>query len=228
MRERRTAVIVGGTGNVGRECLRTFTDAGFRTLSLSRHAPQHEGADNELWRCCDVTDETAFRAVLAEVLGPPVDMTALIYTPALPPDVEVGLAEYPMEAWQQTLAVYVTGFLVAFQEGLRLMKAGGHIVALGSAVTRFEEQHLPPFFAGHYSAAKAALNELCKWGRREAHQRGLLLSRVAPGALDVPYHREAPLNRRPKATLPVPNLVREIVTAVSDARELDVEMVTST
>ena len=174
---------------------------------------------------CDVTDEATFRVALADVLGRSRDMTVVVYTPALPPDVDVCLAAYPMEAWQRTIAVYVTGFLVAFQECLRLMRRGDHIVALGSAVTRFDEQHLPSLFAGHYSAAKAALNELCKWGRREAHMRGLLLSRVAPGALDVPYHREAPEERRPKAMLPVPVLVGQIVKAVDEGRELDLEIV---
>jgi 3-oxoacyl-[acyl-carrier protein] reductase len=172
-----------------------------------------------------VTDVAAFRTTLTEVLGHSGHATVLVYTPALPPDVDIGLASYPLEAWQSTFAVYVTGFLVAFQEGLRLMRPGGHIVALGSAVTRFDGQHLPPLFAGHYSAAKAALNELCKWGRREAHRKGVLLSRVAPGALDVPYHREAPEERRPRAMLPVPVVVGQIVMAVNEARELDLEIV---
>lgn len=224
MSEMRTAVIVGGTGNVGRECLRCFTESGFQTWALSRHAPDNNLCCG-LWKHCDVTNELDFRGALAEVLGPLSDMAVLVYTPAFPPDVEIGLADYPMEAWRQTLTVYVTGFLVAFQEGLRLMKSGGHIVAIGSAVTRFDGQHLPPINAGHYSAAKAALNELCKWGRREAHTRGLLLSRIAPGALDVPYHREAPKERRPKATLPVPALVRQIIDAVNEGRELDLELV---
>ena len=225
MPSQRTVVIVGGTGNVGTECANRFGTTGFEVWQLSRRAPATSTDSSGRWRQCDATDTLSFRQILAEISEESGGIDVLVYTPALPPDVEVPLGVYPLDAWCGTWNIYVTGFLVAFQEALRLMEPHGHIVAIGSAITRLNENTLPPFHAGHYAAAKAALNELCKWGRREAHARGVLLSRVAPGALDVPYHRGAPEARRPKAMLPVPQLVDLILGAVNDEKELDIDIV---
>lgn len=110
---------------------------------------------------------------------------------------------YPAEAWRATFEVYLTGFLFPLQHALRLLPRGGHVIAISSAITRFAATNLPGgFWAGHYAAAKAALDELCKWARREAHQRGLMLSRIAPAALDTDFHRSAPAFRRPSAVIP--------------------------
>jgi 3-oxoacyl-[acyl-carrier protein] reductase len=227
MKGQKTAVIVGSTGNVGMECERCFAESGFSVLGLSRHAPAGGTASRGRWRQCNVRDERAFRGLLTDIWNENGSMDAMVYTAGLPPDADVCLAEYQIDAWHEACDVYITGFLVAFQEALRLMMPGGHIIAVSSAVTRFSGERLPPLFVGHYAATKAALNELCKWGRREANSHGLLLSRIAPGALDVPYHRLAPKERRPPAVLPVRGIAEQIVSAVTEARELDLEIVAS-
>src|SRR5579859_1350860 len=221
---RKIAVIVGGTGQVGSVCAATLAQNGFRVFSLSRHPSVDSGPEVE-WHSCDVLDSEAFRSLLNEIAVASGTFDALVYTPALNPDVDIPLAEYSLERWHANWNVYVTGFLVAFQESLKLMRGGGHVVALGSAVTRFTWDHLPPFFAGHYAVTKAALNELIKWSKREAHANGILLSRIAPGALDVPFHRNAPDHRRPKKVIPVPQVVEQIVVALLNSTELDLEIV---
>ncbi len=221
---KKVAVVVGGTGQVGSVCTATLAENGFRVFSLSRHPSVDSGAEVE-WHFCDVLDPRAFRSLLNEIVGMSGTLDALVYTPALSPDVDIPLSEYSLERWQANWNVYVTGFLVAFQESLKLMKGGGHIVALGSAVTRFTWDHLPPFFAGHYAVTKAALNELIKWSKREAHAKGILLSRIAPGALDVPYHRNASDHRRPKNMIPVPQVVDQIAAALLNSTELDLDII---
>jgi len=149
----------------------------------------------------------------------------LIYTAGLEPDSDIPLAVYRTDAWCATFNTYVTGFFFCFREGLKVIERGGHIVAVSSAITRFPANALPPIYAGHYAAAKAALDELCKWGRREAHERGILLSRIAPGAIDTPFHRAAPAHLRPPALLPVQVVTEKIVQAVMNGEEIDQELV---
>ena len=225
MGKQQTAVIVGGTGNVGGECARRFRAAGYRVWQLSRHAPPPDQGFGAEWRECDVLDSASFRRMLRRISTDTGQLDILVYTAGLPPDTDMPLAAYPLDAWYATWNTYVTGFLVAFQEAIQLMKPHGHFVVIGSAITRLSENTLPPFHAGHYAAAKAALNELCKWGKREAHAQGFLLSRISPGALDVAYHRDAPTERRPKAMVPVPRLVDLIITAINDAKELDLDVI---
>jgi NAD(P)-dependent dehydrogenase (short-subunit alcohol dehydrogenase family) len=145
----------------------------------------------------------------------------LIYSAGFAPDADIPLAAYSTAAWLKTLNTYVTGFFLCFRESLQVMEKTGHIVAVSSAVTRFRANALPPIYAGHYAAAKAALDELCKWGKREAAERGILLSRIAPGAVDSPVHRTAPVHLRPSAMVPVSVVSEKIIAALLSGEEID-------
>jgi NAD(P)-dependent dehydrogenase (short-subunit alcohol dehydrogenase family) len=149
----------------------------------------------------------------------------LIYSAGRTPDVAVPLMKYEPEEFAKTFDVYVRGFLHAFQITLPHMTCGGHIVILGSAVTRFPSDHLPPIYAGHYAAAKAALAELAKWARREAHQKNVLLSLVAPGAVDTATHCIGALSQIPKNLLSIETLTAAILGMVLNGIEGDLQMV---
>jgi 3-oxoacyl-[acyl-carrier protein] reductase len=231
--ERRVAVIVGGSGQIGRVIAEHFLREGCRVAIVSRGTAGSAFLENwdrdarartTQYRA-NVGDEREVKACLASINGELKQIDFLIYTPGLPPDTDVPLAMYPTAKWEQTFGVYVTGLFLFFRETLPYLGDGGHIVVLSSAATRFRGDNLPPFFAGHYAAAKAAVNEFCKWARREAHERSVLLSRIAPAAVDVPFHRNAPPNRRPPAMIPVDVIASKVVRAAIDGIEIDEELV---
>lgn len=229
----KVAVVVGGSGIIGSEIVSQLLQAGCNVAVVARskerfdeHKDQAAIARSQaMFFHADITIEDDVQTCLQKIKSTMGRINFLIYAPGFAPDPDVPLAEYPLSNWHLTFNTYVTGFFLCFREGLKLIKEGGHIVAVSSAVTRFPADKLPPLYAGHYAAAKAGLDELCKWGRREAHERNILLSRVAPGAIDTPFHRAAPTHRRPLALLPAHNVAATIVEAIINGKEVDLEMV---
>ena len=227
------AVIVGGSGQIGRVIAEHFLREGCRVAIVSRGRTDMSFLENwdqnarEYTTQCraNVRNESEVKDCLCKISGDLKQIDFLIYAPGLPPDTDLPLAKYPTAKWEETFEVYTTGLFLFFRETLPYLRAGGHIVVLSSAVTRFRGDNLPPFFAGHYAAAKAAVDEFCKWARREARERGVLLSRIAPAAVDVPFHRNAPPDRRPPAMIPVDVIASEVVRAALDGTEIDEELV---
>lgn len=229
MTEAPLVVVIGVTGAIGSALAERLVDRGYRIIGLSRSAgligrfaSSGSGLRGELHESSvDVRDIDAVRAAARDVanrVGPP---KAVIYAVGRPPDVEVSLLEYPAAEWSATIDTYVSGFIYSVQCFAPLLQSGGHIVALGSAITRFTTATLPPFHAGHYAAAKAALDAVCVWARRDLHARGILLSRLAPSAVDTDYHRRAPRERRPPTVVPMERLCYRIISAIENHEEID-------
>ena len=212
---------------VRKRVLDQFVSAGCRVAVVSRGITEMywpDKADILIFRG-DASDEFQLRDVLHQVKAAFGRIDFFIYAAAIEPDPDNPISEYSLASWEQTYRTYVTGVFICMKEALHHLEARGHFVVLSSAVTRFEEKSLPPLYVGHYASAKAALNELCKWVRREFHARGLLLSRIAPAAVDIPYHRDAPPYRKPTKLIPLDLIASRIVHASLDNVEVDEEIV---
>jgi len=92
---------------------------------------------------------------------------------------------------------------------------------MSSAVKRFSSDNLPPIYAGHYAASKAALDELLKWAKREAHEKGILLSLIAPAVVDTPFQQNALIYRKPPAVISLTQLSDEVSKALLTKKEYD-------
>ncbi len=228
MKSENVVLVIGATGAIGRALSSGFVESGWRVVGVSRHEPSYDSLsspESYVHLTGDVTAESAVPSIFYAARRIFGSLRSVVYTPALEPDVDVPLLSYPLSNWHRTMNIYASGFLSCLQQAARELPAGGHIVVLGSAVTRFDSKSLPPLFLGHYAAAKSALNELCKWGRREAHEKGLLLSRFSPSAVAVPFHQNAPSYRKPPAMVPLDYLTGRIVGAVQRGVEIDEDLV---
>ena len=216
----RTCVIFGGTGTVGRTIADFLLESSWNVVTVSRHPP--EVSDNAAKHVvADVTSEESVTAAVNRIADA-ASINALVYAVGLRPDVAVPLSQYNSADWRSTFATYLDGFFYVYKAVLPAMERGGHIVALSSAITRLTSDTLPPFNAGHYAAAKAALDEFCKWARKEAHGKGLLLSRLAPASVRSPASNllRVPLSN----SLPVADVASRVVSAIVDHHELDEQM----
>lgn len=224
----KTVIIIGGTGEIGTAVCRRFSETGYSIAAVSRH-PRTSSAcptiEHELFVAADVADPRSLRAAFDAVCKAFGTVNAIIYTPGRIHDSDVPISDYSLQDWGDTYAVYVTGFFLTVKEALGCVPSGGHVVAISSAVTRFQSAALPALHLGPYASAKAALDEFCKWARRDLHERGILLSRIAPGAVDVRVHRAAPVSKKPPALIPMADLVERIVKAVLDGKEIDERIV---
>jgi NAD(P)-dependent dehydrogenase (short-subunit alcohol dehydrogenase family) len=228
----KVAIVIGGSGNIGAPLVGRFCDIGYRVVAVARHKrqllPLGMGASNRrvVIRTADARRERETIRLFDEVKATFKRIDVLVYTPGIEPDLATPVARCTAAQWRDTFDVYTYGFFLALREGLRVVNSGGHIVVVSSAVTRFRAEALPEgIFAGPYASAKAAVDELCKWGRREAHDRGIYLSRLSPGAIATPFHLTAPPERRPPGLIPMEQVVETITSSVCEGREFDLQLV---
>lgn len=232
MDKSNVAVIIGGTGHIGTAIVVELRKLGCNVAVVARHEhsleefPENtfdDGARISIHQA-DASVEDQIKRCLNEVKEDFGRIDYVVYSAGITPE-DVPLAEYSTESWERTFDVYVKGFFLCFREGMRTIERGGHMVAISSAITRFPTDMLPKIHAGQYAAAKAALDEFVRWGRREAHDNGLLLSRVAPGAVDTPFHQNARASRRPAAVLPLDLIANKVTEALRTAHEIDLQIV---
>ena len=229
----RTVAVIGATGNIGSAVTKQFARMGYSVIAMARRLDRLQALDRDtagLGPCIrtlsiDVCDEASTRECFASLAQMSAEIGGVVYAAGLPPDVDISLAQYPIADFRLAFEVYVTGFLAVFQQVVARLNPGGHLLVLSSAITRLSSDRLPGFHAGHYAACKGALDYLIIWARREAHKSGLLLSRLAPGAVDCEYHRSAPPNFRAPALLPMSAVVERITFAIDQRIEIDEQMV---
>jgi len=225
----KTVFVLGGTGGIGSAVVHSFHRLGWHVAVMARGCkPKNLNLSNDksvTLYTGNAADENDMRRVgreFAEVHG---RADCLVYSVGVPPDIGIALSEYPVEDWDTTFDTYVKGFLLSFQVMLPYMNSGGHIIALGSAITRFSSDSLPPIYAGHYAAAKAALSELVKWSRREAKEKGVRVSLLSPGAVDTAAHKVGDLANVPKKLLPLSVVCDAILSMITNGIEGELQVV---
>lgn len=228
-----TAILVGGTGAIGSELAVSLLDLGCKVAIVARgqtHSlllESHPLYKEVVFHHADIRDENDVRIAFRDLRRRIGHLKFLIYTAGVKPDVSVSLAKYPYKDWLDCFSIYVLGFFLCFREAMEFSEHGDHIFVISSAITRMHAADLPPFHAGHYSMAKAALDELCKWARREANSQGVLLSRLAPGAVETPAQAFLRSRTGHYPTIPVAVLVAKVIRAIMDKQQIDEQILPS-
>jgi hypothetical protein len=105
---------------------------------------------------------------------------------------------------------------------LRFLEPGSSLAVLSSAITRFTPDQLPPeIHAGHYLTATTAKDMLVECLRCDPTvcERGLLIHRLAFGAVDTPFHRDC--KHTPSVMLPVKFVANQVVAALASDEVVD-------
>jgi glucose 1-dehydrogenase len=92
------------------------------------------------------------------------------------------LVDMPLESWQKTLDVNLTGAFLCCREAARLMD-GGTIVVNTSV-----HEVMPWMRFSHYAASKGGLKLFVQSIAKELAPRGIRVCSVAPGAIDTPIN----------------------------------------
>ncbi len=107
--------------------------------------------------------------------------------------------------------VQAHSYLVAHE----LLRRGGRVVVIGSAITRLEESTCPPWLnSWHYLAANAAKEALVRGLRHNPATRHweLRIHYLAFGAVNTPFHHGC--EHKPPAMLEVDEVVEEVLAAL--------------
>lgn len=95
--------------------------------------------------------------------------------------------EMPLAAWQQVIAVNLTGAFMCAQRAARAMirsKTGGAIVNISSV-----HQIIPWGGFSHYCVTKAGLDMMTKTAALELANQNIRVNTVAPGAIKTPINQ---------------------------------------
>ena len=186
--EPRTAVVVGGSGGIGRAAAARLAETGVERVVLvyrGNHAAAQSAAAELAFHGCeplmvqaDITTESGLDA-LQSCVRANVDgrVDVLVYSAGYR-SLASGLERDPVE-WQRALAVGVDGFVGVVQVVAPTMPHGGRIVAISglSGIRAYSTSHM------RMGVAKAALQHAVRYLALELAPRGITANAVAFGAV---------------------------------------------
>ncbi|HET6198248.1 MAG TPA: SDR family oxidoreductase [Acetobacteraceae bacterium] len=186
----RVLLLTGASRGIGHATVRTFSDAGWRVLTISRHpfdarCPWEGGAKNHIQ--LDLADMARVQAEmphLRDIVGGRLD--ALInnaaVSPKRPDGGKIGALDLQYADW---LHIFNVNFFacVALVQGLRepLEAAQGSVVNMTSIVG----SRVHPFASAAYAASKAALWALTRELAADLGRAGVRVNAVSPGEIDT-------------------------------------------
>ena len=91
-----------------------------------------------------------------------------------------GIANVPVEVWDEVYNINVRAAFLLIQAGVPHMKEGGRIINVGSVITRFGHEWLAV-----YGASKGALDAMTVAIAQELGAKGITINVVAPGPIST-------------------------------------------
>lgn len=180
----RHAIVTGGAAGLGLAIAQRLLASG-GTVSLwdrdqaaGRAAAEKLGAGASFVQV-DVTDETSVRDAVQSTVRRSTRVDALVNSAGITgPNVK--LWDYPLQDWQQVMAVNLNGLFLCCREVVPVMKQAnyGRIVNIASVAGKDGNPN-----ASAYSASKAAVMALTKSLGKELADTGVRVNCVTPAAV---------------------------------------------
>lgn len=168
------AVVTGSAGGIGSAIAARFVAQGFMVHGLDRRPC---GIAGVVEHGCDVTDAEGLAAVAAAI-GP---MDVLVPAAGINLRPQDGPAErLSLAAWDRTLAVNLTGTMLAVRAFRPHLRPDGAIVLVSSVAALRAMPH-----ADAYTASKGALVALTRTWAVDYSRDGIRVNCVCPGPTDT-------------------------------------------
>lgn len=190
----RTAIVTGGSRNMGRAFALGLADAGAHVavLDLPAQAGAAGAVVDEVIRRgrrarfvpLDVRDTAAIETAVSdaeEILGP---ATVLVNNAALTDDEEVGVLDYSPQALDANHAVTVRGTFFVTQAVARRLVATGNRGSIVNIASRVGQQVQSGSLG--YAIAKAAVIHMTRVMALDLGPRGIRVNAIGPGPIPRP------------------------------------------
>lgn len=195
----RTVAVTGGSRGIGSAIVAELAAAGATVGALTRagKGPEDRAVTGDVRHfACDVTDESALRAALAELVATTGRLDAMVNNAGL--FLEGRSRDFATEDFRRVMDTNVTAVFVGCREAYpHLVEAGGGtIVNLGSF---FET--LGTRYTAAYTASKAAVGAISRCLAVEWAKQKIRVLDVAPGFIATDLNRQAMEDERFNAFL---------------------------
>jgi NAD(P)-dependent dehydrogenase (short-subunit alcohol dehydrogenase family) len=179
----KAAIITGGEGSIGMATARAFVAEGASVFLAGISEPDLKSGAGELggkaaWAVTDVTDSAQVKAAVDAALDRFGRLDVVIANAGIS-GANAPIAEYPEDAFDQTLAVHVRGAFLLCKHAVPHLAAGASVIITSSVVGLIAA----PNIAG-YSTAKHAQVGLMRTLARELAPRGIRVNTIHPGPVD--------------------------------------------
>jgi NAD(P)-dependent dehydrogenase (short-subunit alcohol dehydrogenase family) len=221
---RRTLLLTGASRGIGHATAIRFSSAGWRVITLSRHAfpeacPWDAGPEDHIQ--VDLADHDDTTRAIKEIRQRLTDgkLQALVNNAAISPKGDggsrMGTIETDVDAWTH---VFNVNFFapVMLARGLldELKAAQGSVVN----VTSIAGSRVHPFAGAAYATSKAALAALTREMAFDFGRQGVRVNAIAPGEIDTsilsPGTEEKIIPQIPLGRLGTPDEVARVIYAL--------------
>jgi NAD(P)-dependent dehydrogenase (short-subunit alcohol dehydrogenase family) len=179
----KAAIITGGEGSIGMATARAFVAEGASVLlaGISERglkAGAAELGDRAAWTVTDVTDSAQVKTAVEATVERFGRLDVVVANAGIAGATEP-IAEYPEDAFDQTLAVHVRGAFLLCKHSVPYLTSGASIIITSSVVGLTAA----PNIAG-YSTAKHAQVGLMRTLAAELAPRAIRVNTIHPGPVD--------------------------------------------
>ncbi len=214
--ERRTVVVTGAAGNLGRSVAEAFAAEGANLALLDLRMAELEeiwdGRDNVGFHEVDLLDAGAAESAMAEVDARFGSLDVLCNIAG---GFHMGepVHELTDDAWRRLLDLNVTTLLNAVRGAVPRMLAGGggRIVNVGANAARSGVAQM-----GAYTAAKSTVIRFTEAMAGELRTQGINVNCVLPSIIDTPENRDAMPGADPAKWVAPQDLAKVILFLASD------------
>ena len=179
----RRALVTGAGSGIGAACVDQLLAQGCRVAAVDLQAGDMAARADELEAIheVDVTDAAAVRAIDGIGEMDIVVQSAGVVGPNMP------MLDVPLDGWERTLTVNVTGIFNVMQATLGGMveRGWGRVVNIASIAGKEGNPNLSA-----YSASKGAVIALTKSVAKELATTGVMVNSIAPAVIATPMNLE--------------------------------------
>ena len=226
----KTYLVFGAAGSIGSRIVNELVSSGHRVIASVRS--KHESTalnllSDRVWIQYDddVADrEKLDRYTLFKKLFDHIDgvIYAIGHCPpgGFPDAIKYPLSQLPLSEYRREIDMHQVGVLNVFQRCAPKIEIGGCFVFISSAITRLRG-NFPPFLQAYHHASVIDAEDWLIDGMRHdplVVERKIKIHRLAPAAVDTPFHQAGP---RPPKLISIDTVVAEVVSAIESNEYID-------